>query len=545
MDTSLPGIVVTGASGFVGRHFVTSAAGRYRLFCVARRLPREVGIPAHENMQWFQADIARWETLREVVTSIKNQGGASFVLHLAGYYDFRYMEHPEYERTNVLGTRNVLKLARQLGVARFIFASSLAGCRFSKGDVIVDEDSPCDADYAYARSKRRGEELIREHAEYIPAAIVRMAAIYSDWCEYPPLYVFLRTWLSTSWNARILGGKGESAVTYLHVADLVALYHRIIEKSDELPRVLVCNASPEQWATHRELFQVATRDFYGREVQPICLPRLLAAIGIHLRWRLGRLRGAVPFEAPWMAAYIDKQLRVSASRTYEALDWRPTPRLAVQRRLLLMIGHLKSQGEVWEQRNEAALHRVAERPHLLVAEVLAKLREDLVEEIVETATDPANANRFCNFHLMPPDVAVWFVRVLYEVLLASVRARDRQILRDFAQIVAIRRQREGIAASRMQDFLTTVSGLICERLRREPALAGREQSIHDHVDLSFQLAADGVEDAYDAAAHHLLPSPARYRGLELPTTMGDLEHLLRQLEELAGESPLRTPPPGA
>ena len=41
-------------------------------------------------------DAARWWP-----TSSAN-GGASYVLHLAGYYDFKMMEHPEYERTNVL-----------------------------------------------------------------------------------------------------------------------------------------------------------------------------------------------------------------------------------------------------------------------------------------------------------------------------------------------------------------------------------------------------------------------------------------------------------
>ena len=45
MDEKLPGMVVTGASGFVGRHFLASAGGRYRLFCLARRSRQEAAIP--------------------------------------------------------------------------------------------------------------------------------------------------------------------------------------------------------------------------------------------------------------------------------------------------------------------------------------------------------------------------------------------------------------------------------------------------------------------------------------------------------------------
>ncbi len=300
MNENLPGLVVTGASGFVGRHFLASAAGRYRLFCLARRSRQEAGIMDYPDMQWTQVDVARWDTLREVIRCIKNHGGADYVLHLAGYYDFHNIENPEYERTNVNGTRNVLKMARQLGVKRFIFASSLAACRFPERDNPINEDTPADATFAYAESKFKGEQLILKDAEWFPSAIVRMAAVYSDWCEYPPMYVMLRTWLSECWNARILGGRGESAVPYIHIQDLLKLFHRIIEISEKLPRTAVYNASPNTIATHRELYEAATRYFYGETLPPHCMPKWLCRPGIGLRYWLGRLRGTPPHEAPWM-----------------------------------------------------------------------------------------------------------------------------------------------------------------------------------------------------------------------------------------------------
>ena len=150
MNTDLPGVVVTGASGFIGRHFLASAAGKYRLFCMARRSRRDAGIPDYDDMRWTQVDIARWETMRDVVDCIKSHGGADYVVHLAGYYDFHHMENPEYDRTNVQGTRNVLKLARQIGTSRFLFASSLAACEFPKQGETIDEDTPPDAQFAGA-----------------------------------------------------------------------------------------------------------------------------------------------------------------------------------------------------------------------------------------------------------------------------------------------------------------------------------------------------------------------------------------------------------
>jgi nucleoside-diphosphate-sugar epimerase len=113
MDIHLPGILVTGASGFVGRNFLKAVMGKYRLFCIARQSQKEAGIPKGENVRWTQVDIANWETLREVKRCIKQNGGAEYVLHLAGYYDFTNSPNQEYERTNVSGTRNVLTLAKE------------------------------------------------------------------------------------------------------------------------------------------------------------------------------------------------------------------------------------------------------------------------------------------------------------------------------------------------------------------------------------------------------------------------------------------------
>ena len=41
------------------------------------------------------------------LTQIANSGGADFLFHLAGFYDFENLNDPEYENTNVRGTRLV------------------------------------------------------------------------------------------------------------------------------------------------------------------------------------------------------------------------------------------------------------------------------------------------------------------------------------------------------------------------------------------------------------------------------------------------------
>ncbi len=531
MSEGLPGLVVTGASGFVGRHVLAALAGRYRLFCLARRSRQEAGIPDYPHLRWTQCDLAIWDTVRDVVGCVKRHGGASTVLHLAGYYDFQDMEHPECHRTNVIGTESALKLAGQLGIDRFIFASSLAACEFPADGEVIDEDSVCDARFAYARSKRRGEELVRASAERFPVAIVRMAAMFSDWCEYPPLYVFLKTWLSENWNARILGGRGESAVPYLHVTDLVHLFERVIDRSADLPREVVLNASPNHCTSHRELYEAATHAYFASSVPPRYVPRVLAEPGVRMRWWLGKLRRDPPFEAPWMMAYIDRQLRVEASRTHALLDWRPTARLDVARRLLSIIENMKAHREVWHQRNLTALERVAQRPNLRIAMVLEDSRDALIEQLVGEVTDPVNRGRYCNYEGMERSTLEAFLQLLQQVLVTAVRTGDRQLLRHFAHVMARRRQDEGFTVEQVQNFLTTVGRITAETLALDPRLDGLEQAIHDHVTLGFNLAVDAVEDVFDALD---LSGQALQQDdqLCLPSSAAELERLVRQLEDV-------------
>ena len=226
MDSRLPGLVLTGASGFVGRNVIKAATGRFRLFCIARRSMEEAGVQPDANLRWLQVDLGDRDSVLALAGRLR--GAVDYVVNLAGYYDFTNEEHPEYVRTNVHGTRNLLDLAREVGAKRFVFASSQAACPFG---VTVTEDTPPDADIPYARSKRAGEELVREYSQWLPGVIVRIAAVFSDWCEYPPLYALLNNWMSGRLlESRLLAGRGQSAIPYIHVQDLAQFFLRVLDR---------------------------------------------------------------------------------------------------------------------------------------------------------------------------------------------------------------------------------------------------------------------------------------------------------------------------
>ena len=83
---SLPRILVTGASGFVGRHLLDVFKDHYRIYGLARRSQARSGAPVHPNITWYQTDIAERDNLERVFSEIAEDGGATILIHLAACY---------------------------------------------------------------------------------------------------------------------------------------------------------------------------------------------------------------------------------------------------------------------------------------------------------------------------------------------------------------------------------------------------------------------------------------------------------------------------
>ncbi len=530
MDAKMPSIVITGASGFIGRYLLESVKEEFSVFAIARRSRKESNVPYHKNIHWIQCDIANWDTLSEVVKYINDHGGADFIVHLAAFYDFTYQEHPEYQRTNVDGTRNILEFAKGIRVKRFIFASSLAACNFPGAGIKITEATPLDANYAYARTKKIGEQLAREYTDDFSCSVVRFAAVYSDWCEYAPLYKFLDTWLSHSIYSRILAGKGESAIPYIHVQELVNVLRLIMRKSDELPRLGIYSVSPDGSVSHQQLYDIATTYFFGKKVRSFHLPRLLAYPGILAKILLGKLHLACerPFERFWMVQYIDKKLEIDASSTRSMLGWEPTPRFHITRRLLFLLEKIKSHPDEWRLKNEAALQRVARRDNLIIYEALTERKDAILPLIIAHMEAPENKDRFGRYKKLDPNDFQCYMSTLYHLLMATVRSGDRGLMIQYIDDIALRRFAEGFMPEELGETLTLIREIILRELSVHPHLKKMKQQVYDYIGLTLQLAQDEVEDVYD----NLLQKMPREKIAE-SSLLPDCKKLQRMIRQLS------------
>lgn len=146
-------VFVTGGSGFIGRALVTRLATEHQVSALARS-EEAAAIVRTCGASPVEADL---DTI-----GARHLQGADVVVHCAALVS-DWAPRGEFERVNVEGTRSVLAASREAGVRRFLHMSS-DSVLFAGSDVVdVDEDTPypVTADYPYATSKRRAEQIVR------------------------------------------------------------------------------------------------------------------------------------------------------------------------------------------------------------------------------------------------------------------------------------------------------------------------------------------------------------------------------------------------
>jgi len=149
--------LVTGASGFLGWHVARVLAERgHQVRALVRPGSRVDGL---------DVEIATGD-LRDPASLERAVAGCGLLFHVAADYRLWARDPGELYRSNVDGTRNLLTAARQAGVERVVYTSTV-GCIGIPHGEIGDESKPVTlADMAgdYKRSKFLAEQVALEFA---------------------------------------------------------------------------------------------------------------------------------------------------------------------------------------------------------------------------------------------------------------------------------------------------------------------------------------------------------------------------------------------
>lgn len=155
-------VFITGATGFVGahvaRHLAEQGAQLRALVRATSNLSNLEGVAAETTV----GDLLQPEGLR---TAIR---GCDAVMHVAADYRLWAPDPKTMYAANVEGTRALLRIAREEGVPRFVYTSSVATMGFKSDGRIVDESTPVSLDDMighYKRSKFMAEQAAIEAAQ--------------------------------------------------------------------------------------------------------------------------------------------------------------------------------------------------------------------------------------------------------------------------------------------------------------------------------------------------------------------------------------------
>lgn len=148
---------VTGATGFLGSHvarLLLAQGAELRLLVRAgSRLENVADLPAERVV----GDLRDLESLK------RGMAGCEAAFHVAADYRLWAVNGKELYDSNVDGTRNILQAARESGVGRVVYTSSVATMGFGNNGKVTDENTPValgDMIGDYKRSKFLAEQLV-------------------------------------------------------------------------------------------------------------------------------------------------------------------------------------------------------------------------------------------------------------------------------------------------------------------------------------------------------------------------------------------------
>jgi len=223
-------VLITGAGGRVGTEVCKDLAQYHELRLLDIR-PIQVS-----KGEVLQGSVADWETVKQSIE------GMEAVVHLAIHNpgEQRHQAYHEYIQDDVdvgvKGTDMLLYAAKEAGVKRFVYTSSLNvySARYPKaGEFLQDSDETLSAEH-YGTIKWLAEELCRHYAlrQGLSTIVLRFNSV-----------TFPEIWKTQGRDIE----HPDYACTRVHIVDVVRAVRCAIEKEDiQWGRCLISGSNPEK-----------------------------------------------------------------------------------------------------------------------------------------------------------------------------------------------------------------------------------------------------------------------------------------------------------
>ncbi len=305
-------VLVTGATGFLGHTLCPYLVERgYRLRALVRHSSDcEFLRPLGVELAW--GDVRDPQAVRDAIE------GCQAVVHAAGKFRF-WGPRKDFFAINLEGTRNVLKAARQAGVGRFIYISTIAVIGVPRHNVVIDEEYLPVPHDDYQRSKLAAEQLVlRYHQEHgLPTLVLRPGAFYGPGSRYAFNRLFFEDPLK---GLPLRVHRGQRISFPVYIRDVAQGIDLALKRGRPGEVYHVSGRS----LSHQQIDDTVNR-LLGYNIHRFNIPGW-AMIALARVWtRLSRHTSREPYYPINLAPYVFCDWQVSSAKAQHELGFAPTP----------------------------------------------------------------------------------------------------------------------------------------------------------------------------------------------------------------------------
>jgi nucleoside-diphosphate-sugar epimerase len=309
-------ILVTGGTGFLGAYIISELLEKgYKVRAIRRGTKQPSFIPSHvlQKVEWVEGDILDVVSLEEAME------GVDAVIHSAAIVSFSPKEKNRMYKVNVDGTANVVNIALEKHIRRFVHISSIAAIGRKPDGGHVNEDKKWEdskVNTHYAKTKFKAElEVWRGISEGLNAVMVNPSTIlgYGDWHSGSSA-IFRNVYNEFKWYTSGLNG-------FVDVEDVAAATVLLLESDISESRFII---NGDNWP-FRKLMNEIAENFGKKKPAREATPFLL-----EIAWRVEKLKSLITGKSPLLtkeSAKVGTSKTVFENAKFQAAfpDFRFTP----------------------------------------------------------------------------------------------------------------------------------------------------------------------------------------------------------------------------
>src|SRR5437588_5597308 len=217
-------ILITGATGYVGRHLASRLVARgERPRCLVRDTSRAASILPADKVELLQGDTTQPASLETAVDDIETIVHAAFVTA-----DHKQSTGNSYQETNVQGTANLIKAAKKAGVKRIIEISGLG----------TKPDKPG----SYMQGRYLAEKMLKESG--LDWTIIQPSVLFG---KNAPFIKGLADLIRTSPVVPLIGN-GKIMFQPIWVEDVVTIIIKVLEDPEHTTKRTYTIGGPEYYS---------------------------------------------------------------------------------------------------------------------------------------------------------------------------------------------------------------------------------------------------------------------------------------------------------